>query len=198
MKQYNKRMIKAAAFIMMFSLPFLAVAQRNPGPCPTCAPTAKNSTTSAIGVEYKYHPGINIAGAKYDGFQNRNNWNLGVAFIFGSKKIMSGEKGFGILAGYRYALGTSTNGNLFAGVRTALWFNKIVGDGSGKQSSTSINKAVVFQPGIEAGYQFLFDNGYVTPDISYDYGLRLKPDNSFKSMLAKGKIFLGLSGGYRF
>ncbi len=180
----------------MLSLPFLAEAQPNPGTCPTCATTAKNLTTSAIGVEYKYHGGINIAGARYDGFQNSNSWNLGVAFIFGSKKLMAGEKGFGILAGYRYAFGTSTDGNLFAGVRTAIWFNKIVSNSSGKQSS--INKAVVFQPGIEAGYQVLFDNGYVTPAISYDYGLRLKPDNSFKSMLEKGKIFLGLSGGYRF
>ena len=197
MIQYKKRIIKAA-FIMMLGLPFLVEAQPNPGTCPTCAPTVKNSTTSAIGLEYKYHRGINIAGARYDGFQNSNSWNLGAAFIFGSKKIMSGEKGFGILAGYRYALGTSTSGNLFAGVRTAIWFNKIVGEASDKESSTTTNKAVVFQPGIEAGYQVLFNDGYLTPAISYDYGLRLKPDNSFQSMLEKGKIFLGLSGGYRF
>ncbi len=191
-------MIKAAAILMMFNLPFWAEAQPNPGTCPTCSPTVSNSSTSAIGLEYKHHRGINIAGARYDGFQNSNSFNLGIAFIFGSKKIMSGEKGFGILAGYRYALGTGTNGNLFAGIRTALWFNKIVDVASDKESLTSTNKAVVLQPGIEAGYQVLFNNGYVTPAISYDYGLRLKPDNSFQSMLEKGKIFLGLSGGYRF
>ena len=192
MKQISQCII-SLLLLFIFSSPFTSEAQPDFGNCPTCAPPTMPSvgststiTTSGAGIEYKYHSGANIAGARYDAFQNGNSFNVGVAFNFGGKTNAAHESGIGILLGYRYALQSSSSGNLFAGLRTAVWFNKI----------NSVNSAVILQPGLEAGYQFFFSSNYAAPAISYDYGFLLSGDE--KSMMENGKIFLGLSAGHKF
>lgn len=193
MKQIAQWII-SLIFILIFSNPFTSKAQPDFGNCPTCAPPTttplgllpQTVTTSAAGLEYKFHSGANILGARYDAFQNGSSFNVGVAFNFSGKSNAAHESGIGILVGYRYAIQSASSGNLFAGLRTAIWFNKI----------NSVNSAVVLQPGLEAGYQFFFSNNYVAPAVSYDYGLLLSGQE--KSMMENGKIFLGLSAGHKF
>lgn len=152
-----------------------------------------------LGGEYQYNSGNNFheqnAGIRYDGFQKRSNWNIGLTYNFGeSKGNAVKENGFGFSAGYRYGFGYSNtgNGNLFAGPRLTFEFNNRK-DASGK----IIAKETLFIPKIESGYQFIFNtHGFAAPSVGYGYGIKLKGEEAKTD--EGGRFITGLSIGYRF
>src|SRR5438874_8842656 len=69
--------------------------------------TSSGNSISAIAAEYQYNCGKNLSrsdlGLRYDGFQNKGNWNLAVSCDFGNTKSKgSKESGISLSAGYNY------------------------------------------------------------------------------------------------
>lgn len=155
-----------------------------------------------LGAEYQYNSGHNLAqhdiGARYDGFQNKNNWNISISFDFGNTKSKEGykESGIGLSAGYRYGFSYGTHGNLFGGIRATFEFDKWK-DKDGKE----ISKETVFVPKIEGGYQYLFGNAghiYTTPSIGYGYGIKLSSTGTEEKADEGSRFISGIALGYRF
>ena len=163
--------------------------------------TTSGSAIWDLGAEYDYNSGHSYAennlGIRYDGFQNRSNWNFGVALDFGHSKSGDALKvsGFGLSAGYRYGFGyaTSGNGNFFGGIKTTLEFNTWK-DAGGK----IIFKETTFIPKIEGGYEAIFNtHGFAAPCLGYGYAINLTPAAE-KKPDDGGRFIPGISVGYRF
>lgn len=155
-----------------------------------------------LGGEYQYNCGHNLSqhdiGIRYDGFQNRNNWNIGILFDCGHTKSKDGNKesGIGISAGYRYGFSYGNHGNLFGGVRATFEFDKWK-DKDGKE----ISKETVFVPKIETGYQYIFGTSghiYTTPSIGFGYGIKLNATGTETKADEGGRFIPSISMGYRF
>lgn len=186
-------------FIISFFLLLVSVkifSQYNIGPVTT------TSKIWELGAEYQYNCGHNLAqhdlGIRYDGFQYKNNWNIGISIDMGHTKSKDGYKecGIGFSAGYRYGFSYGNHGNLFAGVRATFEFDKWK-DKDGKE----ISKETVFIPKIEGGYQYLFGTTghiYTTPSIGYGYGIELGSTGTATKADEGGRFVPGISMGYRF
>jgi hypothetical protein len=153
-----------------------------------------------LGGEYQYNYGRNISehdlGVRYDGFQNKNNWNLNLSYDIGRSSSKNGkerESGYSLSLGYRYSFQTSANGNFFGGVRTTFEFDNWKGNGK------SISKESVFVPKIETGYQFIYStHGFTTPSVGYGYGIKLNAQGDETKGDEGSRFIPGISIGYRF
>lgn len=153
-----------------------------------------------LGAEYQFNSGKGYQehklGARYDGFQANNSWNLGITYDFGCRGSRSGEteSGYGFSAGYRYSFQNNANGNFFGGVRLNFEFDKRK-DAKGK---TLVNEAL-FVPQLETGYQFIFNtHGFATPAIGYGYGIDLNKNTKEEKKETGSRFISGISMGYRF
>ncbi len=155
-----------------------------------------------LGGEYEHDCGNDLSqnsiGIRYDGFQNKNNWNFSIVYQFGHTKSKDGntETGLGLSAGYRYGFSYGTHGNLFGGVRATFEFDNWK-DKDGKQ----VSKETVFVPKIETGYQYIFGSAghvYATPAIGYGYGIQLSAAGTEAKADEGGRFISALSMGYRF
>lgn len=155
-----------------------------------------------LGGEYRYNCGHNLSqhdfGLRYNGFQNKSSWSLGVSIDIGRTKSHDGAKecGFGLSAGYNYGFGYQNKGNWFSGAGLTLEFDKWK-DKDGK----SISEETVLVPKIELGYQHLYGtlgHIYTTPAIGAGYSLKLKSEGT-ENKADEGARFIGrLEVGYRF
>src|SRR5258708_7112859 len=89
---------------------------------------SQSNSISAISGEYQYNSGKNLyrsdLGLRYDGFQNKSNWNLAFSYDFGNTKSKgSKESGISLSAGYNYGFSYGAHGNLYAGGRLTLEFD---------------------------------------------------------------------------
>jgi len=133
-----------------------------------------------------------IAGARGESFSNKNSFSIGLTYHFSSAKSYSTSKGFGIYAGYRYALSNNVNGNNpFLGARVLIHMENFDG-------KTNLNSFFI-TPFAEAGYHFMFAKSfYAAPSLGYGYSIKLtKEYNSLDEDVGK-RFIPSLSAGYRF
>ena len=191
-----KKLFAISFFMLLISVTTFSQYPYNTGSVTT------SSKIWELGAEYEYNCGHDLAqhdiGVRYDGFQNKNNWNIGISYDFGKTKTKNGYKecGFGLSAGYRYGFSYGTHGNLFGGVRATFEFDKWK-DKDGKE----ISKETVFVPKIEGGYQYIFGTTghiYTTPSIGYGYGIKLNATGTEVKADESGRFVPGISMGYRF
>ena len=125
-----------------------------------------------FGANYQYSAGKSFSensfGLSYEGFSVKNSWTLGINYNLSSFGSTKGT-GFDVYAGYRHGFSYGTSGNLFAGLKTSLSFDK---DKSGKDFS-------IFTPSIEGGYHYTFNNfgqgGFATPSVGVGYNFWIRP-----------------------
>ena len=133
----------------------------------------------------------NMLGGRYEGFNGKSSWSLGLTYNFSSEKSYSQYQGFGFYFGYRYGFKLTQNGNPFVGFRASFSFNNFAG--KEKENGSTIT------PTFETGYHFIFGTHvFTTPAIGYGYSIKLtKPNNSLQE--DEGSRFItGLALGYRF
>ena len=67
-----------------------------------------------IGKGYK----SNIAGLRYENFNNKASFSIGITYHFSPRDAYGGFKGYGMYAGFRSSFGNNVNGsNPFIGLR---------------------------------------------------------------------------------
>ena len=134
----------------------------------------------------------NMIGTRYETYNNKNSWSLGITYNLSSKETYSQYRGFGIYAGYRYGFGNNNkSGNAFAGARINFSFENF--EGKSKVNGLSIT------PAAEVGYHIIFAKRFfASPCIGGGYTFRMTHiNNSLQE--DEGKRFIaGLSTGYRF
>ena len=166
------------------------------------ATTASSQNIWELGGEYQYNCGRYLSqhdlGIRYDNFQGKNDWNVGISYDFGHNKGKDGakENGFALSVGYRYGFQYNPNSNLFAGVRATFEFDRWK-DKDGK----SLSKESVLLPAAEFGYQRIYGtigHIYTTPAIGYGYGIKLNSVGDEKKADEGGRFIAGVSIGYRF
>lgn len=142
----------------------------------------------AIGKGYR----ANIAGGRYEKFNSKNSWSIGITYNFSSNKTYSQYKGFGIYAGYRHAFSIATNGNgVFAGLRTYFTFLNYEG-------KTKANDLAITPMG-EVGYHLkIWRHIFTAPALGYGYTIKLSHDYNSLQEDAGGRFLPGLAVGYRF
>ncbi|MCB0715707.1 MAG: hypothetical protein R2796_11855 [Chitinophagaceae bacterium] len=134
----------------------------------------------------------NLAGGSYASYNNKSSWNITLTYNFSAKSTYSQYKGFGLAAGYRYAITQSTKGSgIFAGAKVFLLFDNYAG-------KTTKNSFAIM-PMAEAGYHFVFKTHYfASPQIGYGYTLKVSKDYNSLDEDAGQRYIGGLSLGYRF
>ncbi len=134
----------------------------------------------------------NLAGARFESYSNKSSWNIAITYNFSARKTYSQYKGFGLIAGYRYALSTSTNGSsIFGGARLIFGFENF----EGKTSANSL----AITPMAEAGYHLVIGKRiFTTPALGYGYTLKISKDYNSLQEDEGGRVIAGLSAGYRF
>jgi hypothetical protein len=156
-------------------------------------------TQSEYSAEYMHGFGKNfnenITGGRYEGFNGRNSWGLGIDYTFSS--FVSGKEnikssGWGLYADYHYGFNYGQSRNLFGGIRTAFSFNK---KNKGEPYS-------VFTPSFQFGYHYTAQDfgkgGAFTPSIALGYDMKLNGPDKAKD-IHEGAVFLpGITVGYRF
>jgi hypothetical protein len=155
-----------------------------------------------LGGQYQYNCGKNLSqhdiGIRYDGFQAKSSWNVGVSYDFGHTKSKDGakESGFGISAGYGYGFGFKAKSNWFSGAGLTLEFDTWK-DKDGKTTS----KETVLIPKIELGYQQLYGTAghfYTTPAVGVGYSMKLKSEGTENKADEGVRYLTRLQVGYRF
>jgi hypothetical protein len=154
-----------------------------------------------LGGEYQHGFGKsaneNIIGGRYEGFQNKNSWNLGITYTLPDKGWTGDKGGFGFYAGYRYGFNYTLNangngGNAFIGFRASFSFINY-------ETRSKKGVSAIVTPTAETGYQFIFStHGYTTPSIGYGYNIRLNSENDAPKTDAGSRFITGISLGYRF
>jgi hypothetical protein len=147
-----------------------------------------------LGGEYQHPIGKgasdNIAGIRTENYRNKSSWSIGLTYNFASKSY-SEYKGFGLYAGYRYAFGIKTKGNIFAGLRAAFMFTNF----AGKERASGVS----FFPSAEAGYHFIFRNKwFASPALGYGYIIKMTKEYNSLQEDEGGRIIPSISAGYRF
>ncbi len=147
-----------------------------------------------LGGEYQHPIGKgasdNIAGIRGENYRNKSSWSIGITYNFASKTY-SEYKGFGLYAGYRYAFGIKTKGNIFTGLRATFMFTNF----AGKERSNGIS----FFPSAEAGYHFIFRNKwFASPSVGYGYIIKMTKELNSLQEDEGGRIIPSISAGYRF
>lgn len=149
-----------------------------------------------LGVEYLKSFGQvfkgNLAGARFESYNNKGSWNISLTYNFSAKSTYSQYKGFGLIAGYRYAFSLADKGSsIFTGARILFAFENYEG-------KTAANSLSVTPIG-EAGYHLVFANHFfATPAIGYGYTLKISKDYNSLQEDEGGRVIAGLSAGYRF
>jgi hypothetical protein len=165
--------------------------------CFSFATTAISQNPWELGGEYMRSMGKNFksshVGPRYETFNKKHSWVIGLTYNFSSKQSYSGYKGFGMYAGYRYGFifNEKGTGNAFVGGR--LWFSFDNFDGK-----TSLN-SLFFTPMAEAGYHFTFKTHYaVTPFVGYGFTKKITKEFNSLDEDFGGRLLPGIDLGYRF
>ena len=149
-----------------------------------------------LGAEYQRSMGQgykkNMAGLRYESYNNKSSWSIGLTYNLSSKETYSQYRGFGIYAGYRYGFSSNNkNGNAFAGARINFSFENF--EGKNKVNGLSIT------PAAEFGYHFIFAKHiFTSPCIEGGYTIRLTHINNSLQEDEGARFIPGLSVGYRF
>lgn len=149
-----------------------------------------------LGAEYHYMTGKgfkdHVGGLRAETFPGKGSFSVGLTYQFSSSASYSTGKGFGIYAGYRYALGNNANGsNPFIGAK--LMWHLLSWEGKSKLFSP------LFTPIAEAGYHLVFAKHiFAAPTIGYGYTIRVIPDYNSLDEDAGGRLIPSLAAGYRF
>lgn len=149
-----------------------------------------------LGAEYlrSIGKGFNgtIAGPRYESFNKKSSFSVGLTYHFSSKKSYSVSKGFGIYAGYRLGFGNSASkGNPFAGLRVHFSFQNFEG-------KTSLNSLMI-TPIAEAGYHYgITSKIFATGSVGYGYTIKKSKDYNSLDEDTGGRIIPALAAGYRF
>ncbi|HET6767281.1 MAG TPA: hypothetical protein VFH08_07780 [Chitinophagaceae bacterium] len=141
-----------------------------------------------IGKGYK----SNIVGPRYENFNNKTSFSVGITYHFSPKDAYGGFKGYGMYAGFRQGFGhLNSDSNPFIGLRVLFAFENFEG-------KTNLG-SLMFTPIGEAGYHFVFgDHIFTTPSIGYGYQLKVTKEHNTRDQDEGGRIIPGLSAGYRF
>ncbi|HEX3168498.1 MAG TPA: hypothetical protein VHQ93_19655 [Chitinophagaceae bacterium] len=141
-----------------------------------------------IGKGYK----SNIAGLRYENFNDKTSFSVGITYHFSPRDAYGGFKGYGLYAGFRNSFGNNTSGsNPFIGLRVLFAFENFEG-------KTNLG-SLMFTPIGEAGYHFLFgDHFFTTPSIAYGYQIKVTKEHNTRDQDEGGRIIPGLAAGYRF
>ena len=173
-------MQKLASVILYLIIPF-SVYSQNPW---------------ELGAEYMMPIGkgykSNIAGLRYENFNSKTSFSIGITYHFSSRDAYGGFKGYGMYAGFRNSFGNSTSGsNPFIGLRVLFAFENFEG-------KTNLG-SLMFTPIGEAGYHFVFgDHFFTTPSIGYGYQIKVTKEYNTRDQDVGGRIIPGLAAGYRF
>ena len=83
-----KKLFAISFFMLLISVTTFSQYPYNTGSVTT------SSKIWELGAEYEYNCGHDLAqhdiGVRYDGFQNKNNWNIGISYDFGKPKQRTG------------------------------------------------------------------------------------------------------------
>ena len=149
-----------------------------------------------LGVEYAKPIGkgykSNIAALRYETFNNKIGFSVGLTYHFSPRDAYGGFKGYGLFAGFRNYFGNNVNGNNpFIGLRILFAFENFEG-------KTSLG-SLMFTPSAEAGYHFVFGKHiFTTPSIGYGYQIKITKEHNSRDDDVGGRIIPALSAGYRF
>ena len=135
----------------------------------------------------------NIIGLRYDHFNYKTSFSIGITYHFSPRDAYGGFKGFGINAGIRTSLGNTidTVSFPFIGLRVLFAFENYEG-------KTNLG-SLMFTPIAEAGYHFLFgDHFFTTPSIAYGYQIKVTKEYNTRDQDVGGRVIPGLAAGYRF
>jgi hypothetical protein len=167
-------------FVLFFALTLISKAQ-NPW-------ELGGEYMMPIGKGYK----SNIAGLRYENFNSKTSFSLGITYHFSARDSYGGFKGYGLYAGFRNSFGNNTSGsNPFIGLRVLFAFENYEG-------KTNLG-SLMFTPIGEAGYHFLFgDHFFTTPSIGCGYQIKVTKEYNTRDQDVGGRIIPGLATGYRF
>jgi len=139
-----------------------------------------------IGKGYK----SNIAGLRYENFNDKNSFSVGLTYHFAAQDAYGGFKGFGMYAGYRYSFGNNSS-SPFIGLRTMFSFENFEG-------KTNLN-SLMFTPVGEIGYHFVLgDSFFTTPSVGYGYTLKVTKEYNTRQDDEGGRIMPAIAAGFRF
>ena len=141
-----------------------------------------------IGKGYK----SNIAGLRYETFNNKTSFSIGITYHFSPRDSYGGFKGYGMFAGIRNSFGDNISGSdAFVGLRVLFAFENYEG-------KTNLG-SLMFTPIGEVGWHFLFgDHFFTTPSIGYGYQIKVTKEHNTRDQDEGGRIIPGLAAGYRF
>ena len=141
-----------------------------------------------IGKGYK----SNIAALRYENFNNKIGFSVGLTYHFSPRDAYGGFKGYGLFAGFRNYFGNNARGSSpFIGLRVLFAFENFEG-------KTNLG-SLMFTPSAEAGYHFVFGKHiFTTPTIGYGYQIKITKEYNSRDDDVGGRIIPGLSAGYRF
>lgn len=141
-----------------------------------------------IGKGYK----SNIGGLRYESFNNKTSFSIGITYHFAPKDAYGGFRGYGLWAGFRNYFGKSTTGSApFVGARILFALENF----DGKTSLGSL----MFTPIAEGGYHLVFGKHlFTSPTIGWGYQKKLTKEYNSRNDDEGGRIIPGLAAGYRF
>lgn len=149
-----------------------------------------------LGAEYMRPMGkgykSNIAGLRYENFNAKTSFSIGITYHFSPRDAYGGFKGYGAFVGFRNYFGNNVSGSkLFIGARALFAFENFEG-------KTSLG-SLMFTPIGEAGYHFVFGKHiFTTPSIGYGYQIKVTKEHNTRDQDEGGRIIPGLAAGYRF
>ena len=149
-----------------------------------------------LGAEYMRPMGrgykSNIVGLRYENYNNKTSFSVGITYHFSPRDAYGGFKGYGMYAGFRQGFGhLNSDSNPFIGLRVLFAFENFEG-------KTNLG-SLMFTPIGEAGYHFVFgDHFFTTPSIGYGYQIKVTKEHNTRDQDEGGRIIPGLAAGYRF
>jgi hypothetical protein len=166
-------------FLLIFALALTSAAQNELG----------GEYLRPMGKGYK----SNIVALRYDHFNYKTSFSIGITYSFSPRDAYGGFRGFGMYAGIRTSLGNTidTVSFPFIGLRVLFAFENFEG-------KTNLG-SLMFTPIGEAGYHFVFgDHFFTTPSIGYGYQIKVTKEYNTRDQDEGGRIIPGLAAGYRF
>ena len=158
--------------------------------------TSVAQNPSELGADYMMPIGkgykSNIAGVRYENFNSKTSFSIGITYHFSARDSYGGFKGYGMWAGFRKSFGDNISGSDgFIGLRALFAFENFEG-------KTNLG-SLMFTPIGEVGWHFLFgDHFFTTPSVGYGYQIKVTKEHNTRDQDEGGRIIPGLSAGYRF
>lgn len=149
-----------------------------------------------LGAEYMRPMGkgykSNIGAFRYERFNNKTSFSIGITYHFAPRDAYGGFKGYGAFAGFRNYFGNNISGsNPFIGARILFAFENFDG-------KTNLGSLMV-TPIAEAGYHIIFGKHiFTTPSIGYGYQKKITKEHNTRDQDEGGRLIPGLAAGYRF